>query len=116
MAHQTPTVAEKLAIYKEAQKTVSTNEFGMRCICDALRMAQRRLGYSDKQNFIRFSTYEQTEKHLDNNIQTNFPELVKFKPEGKQFHEKWWTVFENRTNARRIGVLNRIIKELEAKL
>jgi len=117
MGHTLPTLKEKLAIYKEAQITVKNNERGCRCICDAIRMAQRRLDYTDSQLNIRFSIYERTEKfNIENNIQANFPEFVKFKPKGKEFHEKWWTVFEDRTNSRRIGVLNRIIKELEAQL
>jgi len=116
MVYKTPTVKQKLEIFKEAQKTIVANTMGQRCICDALRMAQRRLSYHDTLNFVNFSTYEKDEKHPINNIQNNFPELVKFKPQGKHFHEKWWSTFEDRTNARRIGVLNRIIKQLVAQL
>jgi hypothetical protein len=117
MNNRKPTINQKLKIYENALVGIETeNSVGL---CNALLKAQDQLNYLNDRGNARFSI-EKPELFRKNNMASNFPEIVKHKPEGKGYNSFWWGVtFEHTVvateegKAKRIEVLKEAIAELE---
>lgn len=116
MSYRKPTINQKIKIYKAALVEIETEEsVGL---CNAILKAQDQLKYFNYKSNARFSI-ERPERDDKNNFATNFPEIVKHKPEGKGYDSFWWGVtFEHTVvateegKAKRIEVLEQAIAEL----
>ena len=117
MSYRKPTINQKLKIYKAALVEIETeSSVGL---CNALLKAQDQLNYLNDRGNARFSI-ERPKRDDKYNFATNFPEIVKHKPEGKGYDSFWWGITWEQTiisteegKAKRIEVLKEAIAELE---
>ena len=113
--HKAPTAEQKLAIYKKAREFVVENG-RYRCICIAVREAQKDLGFVNKIGESKWRRNIAHDEDNGNNMENNFPELLKFKPKWRPIEIAWWKLTNKKANPRRVKVIDMIIAELEAQL
>ena len=111
--HIPPTIEQKIKIYEKALERIELEDNNF--LCSALSAAQIELKYCDELRNIHFnSTSPLSDKF--NNIETNFPEIVKHKPKDKHYTYTmpWW--FNDNGNIKRINILKEEIKLLKEKI
>lgn len=101
-----PTLRQKIKIYELAIKILLDDNNHYSCICDCMIAAQRRLRYvlNVKDSPIKFIVLCYV---------NNFPELYKYRPEGKRELSYWWKI-EDRNIRKK--VLTEIIEGLRNEL
>lgn len=115
--HVPPTTEQKLAIYLKAREYVLGNRLGENCICQALKEAQRDLGYPMSYGiYAKWRTTPTYTHDEGNNMANNFPELLRRKPKGKHIENAWWMQPKRSASIKRIMAINDIIKELRESL
>jgi len=115
--HVVPTKEQKLAIYLKAREYVLANKEGKNCICQALKEAQRDLGYPRYYGiYAKWRTTPTYNHDGGNNMENNFPELLRRKPKGKHIENAWWIQPKRQPSIKRLMVINDIIKELQESL
>jgi hypothetical protein len=113
MKHKTPTLNQKIRIYKKALYLIEKDkQIG---ICASILYAQIKLHMRiDKDDKYSDLKWKIAMENTDNNIQVNFPELVGYKPRNKPYYKYWWGTNE-KGKQMRISVLRGIISTLEAE-
>ena len=115
MEHKTPTVEQKILMYSQVLKLVASGD--AMGICQGLLSAQRMMKLSTfgvLGNKVRFSVDSPVE-NPENNMETNFPEITKHKPDYKNYNDFWWTVFCDDGIGVRVEILKAEIELLKEK-
>lgn len=108
MKHILPTPEQKLRLYTKVRELVIANEYGTRCICQAIYHAQADLGFVNADGNNLWSK-RKPEHFSFNHMGDNFPELVKIKPANKQYYQAWWNVNDKKVNPARLRAINKMI-------
>jgi len=126
--HVAPTLEQKLELFVLARKFLidfwNVTEANTKCICDCLYKAQRELDYMkevDGFDRVMWSRSGRSEGYgHGNNIETNFPELLKYKPKNKDIGDHWWSMKSETKceygHKRRIRVCTMVIMDLQGKI
>jgi hypothetical protein len=111
-----PTTEQKLAIYLKAREHVQANREGLCCICQGIKQAQRDLGFTGTYFSPKWRVSQTYNNDYGNNMENNFPELLRRKPKGKCIENSWWMQPKRNPSIKRLMAINDIIKELQESL
>jgi len=113
MKHKTPTLSQKIRIYKKALYLIEKDKQTGICvsILDAQIKLHMRIDKEDKYSDLKWKIGME---NTDNNLKINFPEFVTYKPRNRRYCEYWWSI-DGKGKQMRISVLRGIISALEAE-
>lgn len=118
--HIVPTVRQKIKLYKLVKELISTRKRGENCacICDALYTAQMRFKYLRQNQYGALVPKWSRNKasYTGNDMENNFPELLKRKPENADVNWFWWDYGTEEGIKIRLDVVADILVELEEEM